>query len=388
MTCLDRFNALSKIIRIKNDASGLLAKKTLAVKENIDVAGHISTNGHPLWAATHDAATSHASVVDALLVAGAQLVATTHMDEMAYSLLGANPHYGAPLNPVDANRHPGGSSSGSAVAVATKLVDIALGTDTGGSCRAPASFCGVFGMRTSHAAIDMTGVIPMARSLDAIGWFARDIDMMITTGDVLLPEDQPGKDYEDIIFIDEIFENIEPDVQHLLTSPLRFAQNKSRRCTQLDKDFFSQALMHFRNLQGHEVWQTHQQWIRQHRPVFAKGVGDRLTAASEVLTLEKNAARDFILSKRGLLENLFNETGVIIAPTTPILSPRLDEPETELDIKRYLMIRYFSLASLFGLPEISIPICADNKCAGLSFIGRRGSDRKLLAFTKNFLQKL
>ena len=104
--------------------------------------------------------------------------------------------------------------------------------------------------------------------------------------------------------------------------------------------------------------------------------------------LEKNAAEDFILSNRALLENLFNETGVIIAPTTPIISPRLDEPETELDIKRYLMIRNFSLASLFGLPQISIPICADNKCAGLSFIGRRGSDRKLLAFTKNFLQKL
>ena len=109
----DAYGALSARFNIPPGASGSLDGKIFAVKENIDVNGHVSTNGHPLWAETHAPAPINAIVVDLLLNAGAQLVGKTQMDEMAYSLLGANPHYGTPTNPAAPDRHPGGSSSGS-----------------------------------------------------------------------------------------------------------------------------------------------------------------------------------------------------------------------------------------------------------------------------------
>ena len=147
--------ALSVVLNQGTEAAGPLAGATFVVKENIDVAGHVSTNGHPKWAMTHAAAARNAPVVDRLLDAGARLVGKTNMDEMAYSLLGANPHYGTPINPAAQDRHPGGSSSGSAVAVAAGLVNFAIGTDTAGSCRAPAAFCGILGFRASHGAVSM-----------------------------------------------------------------------------------------------------------------------------------------------------------------------------------------------------------------------------------------
>ena len=143
----DDFRALSVALDVKGNERGPLAGLSFVVKENIDVAGQVSTNGHPEFAASHAPAKANAPVVTTLLAAGARLVGKSQMDEMAYSLMGANAHYGTPINPRARDRHPGGSSSGSAVAVAAGLADFALGTDTAGSCRAPASFCGVFGFR-------------------------------------------------------------------------------------------------------------------------------------------------------------------------------------------------------------------------------------------------
>ena len=159
-------SALTLSLDVSASAQGPLSGARFVVKENIDVDGLVSTNGHPTFAATHAPAAIDAPVVDRLLAAGARLVGKAHMDEMAYSLLGANAHYGTPINPAAPDRHPGGSSSGSAVAVAAGLADFALGTDTAGSCRAPAAFCGIYGFRPSHGAISSNGVVPLARSLD------------------------------------------------------------------------------------------------------------------------------------------------------------------------------------------------------------------------------
>src|SRR6201997_2268337 len=153
---------------------GPLAGLDFAVKDLIDVAGHITGGGNPDWLRTHAAAARSAPVVEKLLAAGAALRGKTITDELAFSLEGGNAHYGTPLNPACPDRIPGGSSSGSASAVAARLVDFALGTDTGGSVRVPASFCGLFGFRPTHNAIPLTGVVPFAPSYDTIGWFASD----------------------------------------------------------------------------------------------------------------------------------------------------------------------------------------------------------------------
>lgn len=384
MVTFDDYNALTVKLDIQTVAAAPLKNMTFGVKENIDVYGIVSTNGHPLWAQTHEKAIAHAEVVDRLLQAGAHLIGKTHMDEMAYSLFGTNPHFGAPINPTLLNRLPGGSSSGSAVAVAAGLTDFAVGTDTGGSCRAPASFCGVFGFRPSSKSMNMRGVIPMSQSLDVIGWFARDIDCLMTIAKVLLPEDITYAPYEQATFLAESFEDAEPEFMEIAQTTLNRLKCGPWRMASLGEDFFTHALMHFRNLQGYEVWSEHQSWLLRHQPNFGPGVSERLKIAATVTKAEKQAAEQFIDTSRSAIDALFADSGVIIMPTTPGLAPKIDESLEALDRLRYAMLKFFLIASLFSLPQISIPIKNKRRAIGLSFIGQRGSDHQLLSFTKNF----
>ena len=173
MTMHDPFGAFIKNedIRIPEAATGPLEGLTFAVKDNFDIKGHVTGAGNPDWLRSHEPAASTAPAVQMLLEAGASLVNKTIMDELAFSLNGENIHYGTPVNPAAPNRIPGGSSSGSASATAGRLVDFALGTDTSGSVRVPASYCGLFGIRTTHGAISTQGVVPLAPSFDTVGWF-------------------------------------------------------------------------------------------------------------------------------------------------------------------------------------------------------------------------
>ncbi|KAM1994603.1 hypothetical protein PS2_010425 [Malus domestica] len=163
-----------------------LSGLTFAVKDIFDVAGRVTGFGNPDWARTHPAAESTAPAVSAILSGGATSIGITVMDEMAYCMNGENKHYGTPRNPCAPDRVPGGSSSGSAVAVAVGLADFSLGTDTGGSVRIPASHCGIFGFRPSHGVISTSGVTPLAQSFDTVGWFARNPAILNRVGRVLL----------------------------------------------------------------------------------------------------------------------------------------------------------------------------------------------------------
>jgi len=383
---LDPFGALSALVEATSTVSGPLSGKTFVVKENIDVEGRLSTNGHPLWAKTHAPARANAAAVERLLNSGARLLGKAQMDEMAYSLLGANPHYGTPVNPAAPDRHPGGSSSGSAVAAAAGLVDFALGTDTAGSCRAPAAFCGVFGFRASHGAIPMTGVLPLAPSFDVIGWFARDIDTMQAVGDVLLPPDADNRPVDSIVLLADGFDDLEAEVAAAI-APARVRLKHQRwREARLGEAFLAQALTHFRNLQAAEAWTSVGDWITAHKPTFGAGVAQRFDIARQVTPEQKQAAQNFraVICER--LDALLDQTGAIVLPTTPFRAPRLDDSEEQLDAKRYRMMRLFILASYAGLPQISLPLAAPGAPVGLSLMGRRGSDRSLLAFAKTLLK--
>uniref|UniRef100_A0ACD5WM85 Uncharacterized protein n=1 Tax=Avena sativa TaxID=4498 RepID=A0ACD5WM85_AVESA len=165
---------------------------TFAIKDIFDIAGRVTGFGSPDWRRTHAPAAATAPAVLAALAAGATGVGTTVMDEMAYSINGENAHYGTPANPCAPGRVPGGSSSGSAVAVAACQADFALGTDTGGSVRVPAAYCGVFGLRPSHGLVSAQGVVPMAQMFDTVGWFARDLATLSLVTDVMLPPAPPA----------------------------------------------------------------------------------------------------------------------------------------------------------------------------------------------------
>jgi len=372
-------DALTETLDRPGADAGPLAGRTFVVKENIAVAGRVSTNGHPLWAQTHAPEGLDAPVVARLLASGARLVGKAHMDEMAYSLLGANPHYGTPRNPAAPDRHPGGSSSGSAAAIAGGVADFALGTDTAGSCRAPAGFCGVFGFRSSHGAISTVGIIPLAPSLDVVGWFARDMATMIAVGDALLPADI-GDGFGAGTLLDEAFAQAEApfgDAAAPVIGALR--DHCGLRESALGDDFFAEALTHFRNLQAFEAWASIGPWITKSRPRFGAGVSERLAIAAQVTPQQKRAAEIFREEARARIDALLGAHGFLVVPTAPFPSPKLDEDEATLDAKRYRMMKIFLIASYFGLPQISIPLMRDGPPLGLSLIGRRWSDRSLLA---------
>jgi amidase len=167
---------------MKGTPGGPLAGLTFGVKDIYDIAGHKSGFGSPDWLRTHDAAARTAPVVQRLLDAGADMVGKTHTDEITWSLNGENAHYGTPVNVNAPGRIPGGSSSGSAAAVAGGLCDFALGSDTGGSVRAPASFCGIYGIRPTHGRVSLEGACPLAPSFDTCGWFARSAEVLERVG--------------------------------------------------------------------------------------------------------------------------------------------------------------------------------------------------------------
>jgi amidase len=380
--------ALSVVLNEVTQETGPLAGATFVVKENIDVAGRVSTNGHPQWAATHPPARAHATVVDRLLAAGARLVGKAHMDEMAYSLLGANPHFGTPINPTARDRHPGGSSSGSAVAVAAGLVGFAIGTDTAGSCRAPAAFCGVFGFRSSHGAISMQGVVPLAPSLDVVGWFARDLDRLAAVGDALLPEDSSDGDYGEAVLLSDAFSGVETEFAAAAAPAIDLLKGGAWREGRLDEAFFKTTLGHFRNLQAHEAWASHGDWIGAHHPSFGKGVEERFAIATGVTLDQKKAALAHGEAARKEIDTLLGPSGFLVIPTTPFRSPLLNESDELLDAKRYQMMRLFLIASYFGLPQISLPLPTSDAPVALSLVGRRGTDRKLISLAQSICARM
>src|SRR5690242_1128074 len=176
-------------LHIAGAPDGPLAGLTFAAKDLFDVAGHPTGGGNPDWGRTHPVPDRHAWAVQRLLDAGATMIGKTITDEVSLGILGENAFDGTPLNPKAPDRVPGGSSSGSASAVASGLCDTALGTDTGGSVRVPASFCGLYGIRPTHGRLPLDGMLPQAPSSDTTGWFARDATTFARVSQVMLGDD-------------------------------------------------------------------------------------------------------------------------------------------------------------------------------------------------------
>ena len=197
-------------VEMAGAASGPLAGLTFALKDIYDIAGHKTGFGCPDWLKSHEAAARTASSTQRLLDAGAKLVGKTHTEEMAWSLTGENAHYGTPINVNAPGRVPGGSSSGSAAVVGAGVVDFSIGSDTGGSVRLPASYCGILGMRPTHDRIPLDGVYPLAPSLDTCGWFARDAAVFERVGRVLLRDDAPAPTAGRLLLAQDAFAFADP----------------------------------------------------------------------------------------------------------------------------------------------------------------------------------
>ena len=374
-------------VNVTSAAHGPLAGKTLAVKDLYDVAGYLTGGGHPLLRATGTVKSRSAPAVDALLSAGARFVGKTHTDEFAYAMNGENVHYGMPLNPRAPGRIPGGSSSGSAAAVAADLVDIALGSDTGGSVRLPASYCGLIGLRTTHGRISLEGVQPLASSFDTVGWFARDLATYTTVAQVLLGE-ALSEPITRLMIADDISANVIGDTE----------RRETDRCFALIAehipvaghirlaDSFEPWRQVFRTVQAYEAWRAHGGWIEANEPALGDGIRERFEWARTVSSADYGAAMREREAIAGQIRSLVPAGTALLFPTAPSVAPLPNRSGDELEAYRAKAISMMCSAGLAGLPQISLPLGEiDGMPFGISLMGCPNSDLALLQVAKRVM---
>ena len=358
---------------------GPLRELTFGLKDIFDVSGHRTGFGSPDWFATHSEASTTATVARMLLEAGATLAGRTHTEEMAFSLTGENAHYGTPLNPAAPHRVPGGSSSGSAAAVAGRLVDFAIGSDTGGSVRAPASFCGIYGIRPTHGRISLDGACPLAPIVDTVGWFAREAALLAQIGDVLLggTPARPGR----LLLATDAFDLSLPGAADALAPAVArvTALLGDAEPVNVSNDGLPAWFDVFRVLQYADIWTTHRAWVTRERPTFGPQVGPRFEAVAQVQPHEVAVMRERRTEITARLDGLLAENAVLLLPTVPDIAPLLKLPPAETVAFRERALALLCIAGLGGLPQVTLPFGTLNGCPiGVSLIAARGNDEMLL----------
>ncbi|MAZ16595.1 MAG: amidase [Ahrensia sp.] len=353
---------------------GPLSGMRLAVKDNFDIAGHSTGCGNPEWAATHRPAETTAPLVETLMRLGATVVGKTQMDELAYSLMGQNARYGTPENPAAPDRMPGGSSSGSAVAVATGEAEIGLGTDTGGSVRIPASFCGLFGWRPTHGLLPAQGVVPLAQSFDVPGFMTRDGGTLTLLAELLAPEARLSE--PELLRPLKFWNLAEPkSVAALSWLPGREVE------TLFSPKMFESLLPTFRVCQGAEVAQNFRTWIAANDPAFGPGIRERFAGAVALGPGEIATAREQRSRITEYLISVVNVRRLLILPTAPAPAPLNTVTGDEMEAYRNKALTLLSLAGHAGLPQVTVPARDRSGLpVGVSLIGPKGSDRALVRF--------
>jgi amidase len=366
-------------------AQGPLAGLTFAAKDIYDIAGHKTGFGSPDWLRTHAAATRTAPVVQALVDAGATMVGKTQTDELTFSLNGENAHYGTPVNVNAPGRSPGGSSSGSASAVAGGLVDFALGSDTGGSVRAPASFCGIYGLRPTHGRISLEGACPLAATFDVAGWFARDAAVMERVGAALFSEAPVARLPERVLLAQDAFELIETAAQEALQPGVKriAALLGAPAPVTLAAQGLGKWLDVFRTLQGFEIWAQHGAWVKEARPTLGPGVRQRVEWSSTIASDDAATARVRREEIAGRMASLLEGDAVLVLPTVPHIAPLVNSDPKATEDFRTRALTLLCIAGLARLPQLNLPFGILHGCPiGVSLIGPRGSDMSLLAIAK------
>jgi amidase len=366
---------------IDGAANGPLHGLAFATKDIFDIAGRVTGCGNPDWLASHAPAVKNAAAVQTLLDAGAHMIGKTITDELAFSLNGQNFHYGTPRNAVTPERVPGGSSCGSASAVGHGIVDLALGSDTGGSVRIPACLNGIFGIRPTHGAVDDAGVMPLAPSFDTVGWFARDARTLRRVGDMLLPADRPGIALGSLYTARDAFAVADQPI----ADAVRDAIAKAALPVAVEFDLATELgglaewLKRFRRLQPREIWAEHGAWIESRKPRFGPEIAERFALAKSVSATPEGDDRDFRARVAAHLDRVLGMDGVLLIPTAGTIAPRLDAGKEELVQFRDRTLSLTSIAGLGRLPQVQLPAGkVDGAAIGLSLIGPRGSDRALL----------
>jgi amidase len=359
------------VVRIPRDAEGSDAGPRLAVKDCIDVAGLPTTAGCPVVAEMAERAHTDAAVVASAREGGARIVGKTGLTELCWSASGINHWAGTPVNPRDPSRLPGGSSSGSAVAVATGEADVALGTDTGGSVRVPAACCGVVGLKTTYGRVPVKGVYSLAPSLDTVGPLGADVAAVELGMRLLEPAfrvpDAPGPLVAGRIALRGLGE-ADPAIEAAVDRALDAAGIAVTSVPGWDADAAISAFGVILDAEGFRSNAYLMPYLRQLSPTVQRNIerGARLTPADRLAAERTKAA------VRDTFEALLADFPVLVLPTLLHQPPLLGEhgfPLTALT----------SPVNLAGLPALALPVPApDGMIASMQVIGT--TEERVLAF--------
>ena len=373
-------------VDVPSAAAGPLADLRFGVKDLFDVAGYPTGGGSPTLLAMSGIKIRTAPTVQKLLDAGARFAGKTVTDELAFSMNGNNAHFGAPINGAAPARISGGSSSGSASAVSARLCDFALGTDTGGSVRAPANHCGLYGLRPTQGRISLEGALDLAPSLDTCGWFARDARTFARVADVLLGTDpSPLPDIVRLLMPRDVWALLDAPAAEALAASADRVQKLLGPAQPVDAqlDSFDAMYWNFRFVQGREAWLTDGPLIERYAPPLGPGVAERFAWCRGVSDTQVLAARDFRQRFRAHLAGLLGTDGVLLMPTMPDIAPLCNAADVTLEDFRNRATQMLCIAGLSGFPQLSMPLATrEGAPLGLSLLGPAGSDRALVALAE------
>ncbi|MFM8557596.1 MAG: amidase [Betaproteobacteria bacterium] len=367
---------------VPNAPAGPLSGLSFGVTDLFDVAGYPTGGGQPFVLAMSGIKSHSAPVVQDLLDAGARFVGKTVTDELAFSMNGNNAHFGAPVNGAAADRIAGGSSSGSASAVSNRLCDFALGSDTGGSVRAPANHCGLYGIRPTHGRISLEGALPLSPSLDTCGYFARDIDTFVRVSATLLRADtKPLPEPVRLLKPLDIWGLLADEVAAAQAQPLARVQSSlgPARGTQIFLDNADTAYWSLRRIQGYEAWAAHGAFIERFCPPLGPGIDERFAWSKNVTEAQYAEASAYRQRFTKHLADVLGSDGVLVMPTTADIAPLIGETGDKLESFRNRSIQMLCVAGLSGFPQVSLPLGQRlGAPLGLSLLGPAGSDMSLV----------
>jgi amidase len=372
-------------VRIEGRSGGPLSGLTFAAKDLFDVAGVPTGGGNHDWPTGRPVPSRHSWAVQTLLDAGATLIGKTVTDEVSLGILGENAFDGTPVNVRAPGRVPGGSSSGSAAAVAAGVCDTALGTDTGGSVRVPASFCGLYGIRPTHGRIDVAGMMPQAPTSDTTGWFARDATTFARVSSVMLGEAVPDVLPGRLVVAVDAFGFADPEVAAALQPMVRKLATLvgSSREEVMAPPGLSVWARAQRTLQPVEAYATFKTWLDERNPRFAFSVARGLVMGSMIPESDRVWATLMRQEARGRMAWLLPAGTILCLPTTPFPAPLRGLALSTLDPMRDRITCLCAQGGLAGHPQVNIPgATVDGLPVGLSIIGPRGSDAMLVAVAR------
>jgi Asp-tRNA(Asn)/Glu-tRNA(Gln) amidotransferase A subunit family amidase len=349
-------------------SAGPLDGLGVAVKDLFAVGGFPVGAGNPRWLAQAGAEPADAWAVHALRAAGAAIVGIAQTDELAFSLSGANVHYGTPPNPAAPGLVTGGSTSGPAAAVASRLADIGLGTDTAGSIRVPASVCGLYGLRPTHGVIKPDGVLPLAPSFDTVGWLAADPSVLHAVGVLLLPP-APAELPHRLL-------SAEPPADHVRR--LADALGAELRVGPVPgTSDLAGLLTAFRTVQAAEAWQVHGRWITANPGALDGEVEARFRAGADVSTGMRSRAAAVLARSRAEALDALGEHSWLVLPAAAGPGHARDAVAAVKDAWRQATLRHTVVASAFGLPSCILP-GVKRPPVGTALVGPPGADHALL----------